>query len=34
LDDDLAAVRFCTSWFTPEENVRQLLEDIRRICKR
>ena len=34
LDDDLAAVRFCTSWFTPEENVRQLTDDIRRICKR
>ena len=34
LDDDLAAVRFCTSWFTPEENVRQLIQDIRRICRR
>ena len=34
LDDDLAAVRFCTSWFTPEENVRQLIQDIRSICRR
>ena len=28
IDDDHTAVRFCTSWATSEQNVKQLIEDI------
>jgi len=31
LDDDRSAVRFCTSWATREEDVRALVEDIRKL---
>lgn len=33
VDEEHSAVRFCTSWATKEENVKALVEDIRRICK-
>lgn len=34
IDEDLAAVRFCTSWATKEANVEELVQDIQRICVR
>lgn len=34
LDEDMAAVRFCTSWATKEENVAALEADIAKICVR
>jgi threonine aldolase len=34
LGDGRRAVRFCTSWCTPEESIRQLIDDIKAICKR
>lgn len=32
VDDTHSAVRFCTSWATKEEHVKELVEDIMRIC--
>lgn len=33
VDEEHFAVRFCTSWATKEENVKALVEDIKRICE-
>lgn len=32
VDETHSMVRFCTSWATREEDVRELMEDIARLC--
>ena len=33
IDETHRAIRFCTSWATPEENVQALISELRRLCQ-